>query len=58
MFPARIKIDFNSCGILDKAKGNGPEFVTIYETPGIGVFIWQALSGIASRPNPERRSLS
>ena len=36
MFPARLKIGFRNCASFDLVKGEGPEFVTLYETPSLG----------------------
>mgnify|MGYP001198685826 FL=1 len=36
MFPARLTIGFRNCASFDLVKGEGPEFVTLYETPSLG----------------------
>jgi hypothetical protein len=36
MFPARLKIGFRNCASFDLVKGEGPEFVTLYETSSLG----------------------
>ena len=36
MFPARLKIGYRNCASFDLVKGEGPEFVTLYETSSLG----------------------
>ena len=36
MFPARLQIGFSNCASFDLVKGDGAEFVTLYETPSLG----------------------
>jgi hypothetical protein len=36
MFPARLNIGFRNCASFDLIKGEGSEFVTLYETPSVG----------------------
>ena len=36
MFPARLNIGFNNCASFNLIKGEGTEFVTLYETPSLG----------------------
>ena len=35
MFPARLKIGFNSCASFEKISGNGQKFLTLYEVDNI-----------------------
>ena len=35
MFPARLKIGFNSCASFEKLSGNGQKFLTLYEVDDI-----------------------
>ena len=35
MFPARLKIGFNSCASFEKISGDGQEFLTLYEVDNI-----------------------
>lgn len=35
MFPARLKIGFNSCASFEKIEGDGQKFVTLYEVDNI-----------------------
>ena len=35
MFPARLKIGFNSCASFEKLSGNGQKFLTLYEVDNI-----------------------
>ena len=35
MFPARLKIGFNSCASFEKISGNGQKFLTLYEVGNI-----------------------
>jgi len=36
MFPARLKISFNSCASFEKIDGDGQKFLTLYEVDNIG----------------------
>ena len=36
MFPARLKIGFKNCGSFNLLKGEGSNFVTLYEVPSLG----------------------
>ncbi|MFL2932192.1 MAG: hypothetical protein ACJZ47_05220 [bacterium] len=36
MFPARLKIGFQSCASFDLSHGQGSQYLTLYETPSLG----------------------
>ena len=70
MFPARLNIGFINCGSFDLIKGEGSEFVTLYETPSAGYLYnapYQALRKLRTPrdaayhkkfQNPERYTLT
>ena len=70
MFLARIKIGFNACASFDRAQGEGPEFVTLYEMPSLGHLYGEPYQGLRrvrgprdaayheKFKNPERYTLS